>query len=146
MERLTEFTPWAALAGGLMIGTSAVLLMASVGRIAGISGLIYQVMKSNGHKEVRWHATLFLLGIFCAVPLWLMTMGVWPEQWVSDKFWQIGIAGGLVGFGAAFGNGCTSGHGVCGISRGSLRSILATVTFMLTAMLTVWIVRHYFGA
>lgn len=146
MELTTEFTPWASLAGGLMIGASTVLLMASVGRIAGISGLIYQLMKSSQEEEARWYAALFLLGLICASPLWLIVTGTWPDQSVSDNFWQMGAAGSLVGFGAAFGNGCTSGHGVCGISRGSIRSILATIVFMLAGILTVWVVRHYFGA
>lgn len=76
----------------------------------------------------------------------MIVSGGWPQQWVPSNLLLMALAGLLVGFGATYGNGCTSGHGVCGISRGSARSIVATVTFMATAFVTVFVMRHVLGA
>jgi hypothetical protein len=141
----TTFTPWLSLGGGLMIGASAVLLMATNGRIAGISGLTSRIFARGTDGEARGVSALFVLGLLLAAPLWLLVSGDWPQQWVPSSPLLMAAAGLLVGFGAVFGNGCTSGHGVCGISRGSMRSIAATVTFMATAALTVLVVRHGLG-
>lgn len=141
----TEFTPWASLGGGMMIGAAAVLLMATNGRIAGISGLTSRVFAHGTDGEARGVSALFVLGLLLAAPLWLLTSGSWPQQWVPSNPALMAVAGLLVGFGAVFGNGCTSGHGVCGISRGSARSIVATAVFMAAAFVTVLVVRHGFG-
>lgn len=142
----TEFTPWLSLGGGMMIGASAVLLMATNGRIAGISGLTSKLFARDSDGEARGVSALFVLGLLLAAPLWLLVAGDWPKQWVPSNPVLMAAAGLLVGFGATYGNGCTSGHGVCGISRGSARSIVATITFMATAFVTVFVIRHLIGA
>ncbi|MBB3995630.1 hypothetical protein GGR95_003292 [Sulfitobacter undariae] len=142
----TEFTPWLSLGGGMMIGASAVLLMATNGRIAGISGLTSRVFARSSDAEARGVSALFVLGLLLAAPLWQLISGDWPQQWVPSSPVLMAFAGLLVGFGATYGNGCTSGHGVCGISRGSTRSIVATLTFMATAFATVFVMRHLIGA
>lgn len=142
----TEFTPWLSLGGGMIIGASAVLLMATNGRIAGISGLTSKLFSRNTDGEARGVSALFVLGLLLAAPLWLLVSGGWPQQWVPSSPGLMAMAGLLVGFGATYGNGCTSGHGVCGISRGSGRSIVATATFMATASFTVLVIRHLIGA
>ncbi|MBY6055435.1 YeeE/YedE family protein [Leisingera daeponensis] len=142
----TEFTPWLSLGGGMMIGASAVLLMATNGRIAGISGLTAKIFTRSSDGEARGVSALFVLGLLLAAPQWLLVSGGWPQQWVPSSPVLMAVAGLLVGFGASYGNGCTSGHGVCGISRGSARSIVATVTFMATAFATVFVMRHLIGA
>jgi uncharacterized membrane protein YedE/YeeE len=80
-----------------------------------------------------------------AAPIWMLVSGDWPQQWVPSSPALMAVAGLLVGFGATYGNGCTSGHGVCGISRGSMRSIVATLTFMAAAFVTVFVTRHVIG-
>ncbi|PVA05280.1 YeeE/YedE family protein [Thalassorhabdomicrobium marinisediminis] len=142
----TEFTPWLSLGGGMLIGASAVMLMATNGRIAGISGLTSRIFARASDSEARGVSALFVLGLLLAAPLWRLASGAWPVQTVPDSPILMAVAGALVGFGATYGNGCTSGHGVCGISRGSARSIVATVTFMTTAIATVFITRHLIGA
>ncbi|MFG6568423.1 YeeE/YedE family protein [Sulfitobacter sp. 1A13679] len=141
----TEFTPWLSLGGGALIGASAVLLMATNGRIAGISGLTSRLFARDSDGEARGVSFFFVLGLLLAAPLWLLVSGGWPQQWVPSNPVLMAVAGLLVGFGATYGNGCTSGHGVCGISRGSARSIVATVTFMATAFVTVFVMRHVNG-
>ncbi|NDU99856.1 YeeE/YedE family protein [Pseudoroseicyclus tamaricis] len=138
----TAFTPLASLGGGLMIGASALLLMATNGRIAGISGLTSRIFARATDGEARGVSALFILGLLLAAPLWWLVSGGWPEQRVPSSPLLMAVAGLLVGFGAILGGGCTSGHGVCGISRGSARSIVATVTFMTAAVLTVLVTRH----
>ncbi|MHA6288299.1 YeeE/YedE family protein [Maricaulis sp. CAU 1757] len=142
----TEFTPFLSLIGGLMIGLSAVLLMAGTGRIAGISGLTSRLLKSDCGPSDRSLSLTFLVGLLLAAPIGLLVTGQWPQQTVSDNLPLMAVAGLLVGFGSVFGNGCTSGHGVCGISRGSARSLVATAVFMLTAILTVLVQRHLISA
>jgi uncharacterized membrane protein YedE/YeeE len=141
----TEFTPWLSLGGGMMIGASAVLLMATNGRIAGISGLTSKIFARSSGGEARGVSALFVLGLLLAAPLWVMVSGEWPQQWVPSSPSLMIVAGLLVGFGATYGNGCTSGHGVCGISRGSARSVAATITFMAAAFVTVFFMRHLIG-
>lgn len=141
----TSFTPWLSLGGGLLIGASAVLLMATNGRVAGISGLTSRVFARSTDSEARGVSALFVLGLLLAAPIWLLTSGEWPQQWVPSSPALMAVAGLLVGFGATYGNGCTSGHGVCGISRGSLRSVAATATFMTAAVVTVFVTRHLIG-
>ena len=141
----TEFTPFASLLGGGIIGLSAVVLLATQGRIAGISGIVSSILPPSVDKAGLPQGIIFLIGLLLAAPLWFVLTGAAPVQMVSSNGLLLVIAGLLVGFGAVMGNGCTSGHGVCGISRGSARSIAATMTFMATASVTVFVLRHVLG-
>ena len=141
----TEFTPFASLLGGGLIGLSAVMLLATHGRIAGISGIVSRILPPSVDKAGLPQGIIFLIGLLLAAPLWFVLTGAAPVQMVSSNGLLSVIAGLLVGFGAVMGNGCTSGHGVCGISRGSARSIAATMTFMATAFVTVFVLRHVVG-
>ena len=141
----TEFTPFASLLGGGIIGLSAVVLLATQGRIAGISGIVSRILPPSIDKAGLPQGIIFLIGLLLAAPLWFVLTGAAPVQMVSSNGLLLVIAGLLVGFGAVMGNGCTSGHGVCGISRGSARSIAATMTFMATAFVTVIVLRHVVG-
>lgn len=141
----TEFTPFASLLGGGIIGLSAVVLLATQGRIAGISGIVSRILPPSVDKAGLPQGIIFLIGLLLAAPLWFVLTGAAPVQMVSSNGLLLVIAGLLVGFGAVMGNGCTSGHGVCGISRGSARSIAATMTFMATAPVTVFVLRHVLG-
>ena len=141
----TEFTLFASLLGGGLIGLSAVMLLATHGRIAGISGIVSRILPPSVDKAGLPQGIIFLIGLLLAAPLWFVLTGAAPVQMVSSNGLLLVIAGLLVGFGAVMGNGCTSGHGVCGISRGSARSIAATMTFMATAFVTVFVLRHVVG-
>jgi len=141
----TEFTPFASILGGGIIGLSAVVLLATQGRIAGISGIVSRILPPSVDKAGLPQGIIFLIGLLLAAPLWFVLTGAAPVQMVSSNGLLLVIAGLLVGFGAVMGNGCTSGHGVCGISRGSARSIAATMTFMATASVTVFVLRHVLG-
>lgn len=139
----TTFTPLVSLGGGLLIGLSAVLLMATLGRIMGATGVLGGIVLPASGREFAWRAAL-VAGMVTA-PVLLAAFGspVTVEVPVSTAML---IGGGLlVGFGAATGSGCTSGHGVCGMARLSPRSIVATLTFMAATALTVFIVRHVIG-
>jgi len=139
---LTPFTPWTAAAGGLLIGGAAALLLITNGRIAGISGILGgALVRAPGDRLWR---VCFLLGL----PLGALAMGVARgglEIQLPASPTALVIAGLLVGFGTQLGSGCTSGHGVCGMARGSRRSLVATILFMLTGALTVHWVRHGIG-
>lgn len=140
---MTEFTPVASLLGGALIGAATVWLMASTGRIAGISGILASIFPP---KNARTYSALtFLVGMLLAAPIYHLATGGAPVQAVSENLPLLAIAGLLVGFGTVLGNGCTSGHGICGISLFSMRSILATLTFMAVAILTVYVTRHVIG-
>lgn len=141
---MTEFTPFSALAGGMMIGLSAVLLMLWEGRIAGISGIVGRLLPPYGDDGVRSRLG-FVLGLVAA-PLLLQAAGQHVAQTVSSNLPLMAAAGLLVGFGSIWGNGCTSGHGVCGLARLSARSAVATCVFMTVAIVTVFVVRHVMGA
>ena len=141
----TEFTPFASLLGGGIIGLSAVVLLATQGRIAGISGIVSRILPPSVDKAGLPQGIIFLIGLLLAAPLWFVLTGAAPVQMVSSNGLLLVIAGLLVGFGAVMGNGCTSGHGVCGISRGSARSIAATMTFMATGFVTVFVLSHVMG-
>jgi uncharacterized membrane protein YedE/YeeE len=140
---VSHFTPWSSLLGGMLIGASASALFLCNGRIAGISGILGGLIQ-RVQGETAWRvwflAGLLLggLGLELAAPMRLGGSTVSLPLTV--------VAGLLVGFGTRLGNGCTSGHGVCGISRGSKRSIVATVTFMATGALATFVVRHVLGA
>tara|TARA_A100001015_G_scaffold216667_1_gene243339 strand:+ start:48 stop:473 length:426 start_codon:yes stop_codon:yes gene_type:complete len=139
----TEFTPLSSLIGGMLIGLSAVILLITNGRIAGISGIISRLLPPSIHKPDFSQGLLFLTGLILSIPLWYFINGSMPVQFISENYLILSMAGLLVGFGAVLGNGCTSGHGVCGISRLSTRSITATGTFMMTSFLTVLLLRHF---
>ena len=141
----TEFTPFASLLGGGLIGLSAVVLLAAHGRIAGISGIVLRILPPSVDKVGLPQGIIFLIGLLLAAPLWFAITGAAPVQVVSSNGLLLVIAGLLVGFGSVMGDGCTSGHGVCGISRGSARSIAATMTFMATGFVTVFVLRHVMG-
>ncbi|WP_022711576.1 YeeE/YedE family protein [Pseudochrobactrum sp. AO18b] len=138
---MENFTPWSALGGGLLIGLSAVLLMLFEGRIAGISGIVSRLFPPYSDSRFLSRAG-FVLGLLAAPFLYLLFTGALPAITVASDPVLMSIAGLLVGFGAVLGSGCTSGHGVCGISRLSPRSLLATTLFMAAGFITVFIMRH----
>tara|TARA_Y100000815_G_scaffold191917_1_gene175306 strand:+ start:601 stop:1032 length:432 start_codon:yes stop_codon:yes gene_type:complete len=135
------FTPLSALLGGALIGAAAALLMLFNGRIAGISGLVGRLLASPaGNGE----ALLFVLGLLLAPWLYLALAGELAVQ-VDAGPVALVVAGLLVGFGSRLGSGCTSGHGVCGLSRLSLRSLVATLSFMGAGFAIVFFLRHLLG-
>jgi uncharacterized membrane protein YedE/YeeE len=140
---MTEFTPWASLIGGALIGLSAVLMMLVEGRIAGISGIATRLLPP--FKAGLAGPLGFVAGLVAAPFAVMAVTGAPVLQAVSSNVPLMAGAGLLVGFGAGFGGGCTSGHGVCGLSRLSPRSIVATATFMAVAIGVVFTVRHGFG-
>lgn len=137
---MTEFTPWDSAAGGALIGLSAVWLMAANGRIAGVSGILNRLLPPYGDNLLLDRA-VFVAGLVCAPVVYLAAGGT-VVQTVSDSPVLLAVAGLLVGFGTTIGSGCTSGHGVCGLSRLSARSLVATVTFMAAGVITVFVARH----
>jgi len=140
---MTEFTPGSALAGGLMMGASASLLLILNGRIAGISGIVAGLFQRD-LREFSWRVA-FVVGVLLAPLLYGMIFGPLPPVTFDASAGVIVVAGLFVGFGTRLGSGCTSGHGVCGLSRGSPRSLLATGVFMITAIVTVLVTRHLIG-
>jgi uncharacterized membrane protein YedE/YeeE len=140
---MTDFTPGSALAGGLLIGASASLLLILNGRIAGISGIVAGLFQRD-FREVGWRAA-FVVGVVLAPLLYQAVLGPLPPITFDASMGLIAVAGLLVGFGTRLGSGCTSGHGVCGLSRASPRSLVATSVFMVTALVTVFITRHLIG-
>ena len=137
-----HFTPWPALAGGLMLGLASAMFILMNGRILGISGILGGLLRIQP-GEVGWRLT-FLLGMASA-PLVLslvLPAGFIEAPRIEAGYGAIAIAGLLVGFGTRYGSGCTSGHGVCGLSRLSLRSLVSTLTFMAFGFLVVYVLRH----
>jgi len=141
---MENFTPVSALIGGVLIGTSAAMLLVLNGRIAGISGILGGLLHA-GRSEIGWRAA-FLVGLLAAPFLYRMFGGTLPPVVLDAPTWLLISAGLAVGFGTRLGAGCTSGHGVCGIGRGSPRSIVATLVFMTTAIITVLLTRHILGS
>ncbi|MET3106654.1 putative membrane protein YedE/YeeE [Oxalobacteraceae bacterium GrIS 2.11] len=138
-----HFTPVASLIGGGLIGLAAAVLLLWNGRIAGISGIIGGILSDLSRRATAdiWWRLLFLSGLLAAP--WVYTwFAVMPETVIDAKPAVLIAAGLLVGFGTRLGSGCTSGHGICGLSRLSLRSMIATLSFMLSGFLTVFVVRH----
>lgn len=140
---MTEFTPGSALAGGLLIGASASLLLILNGRIAGISGIVAGLFQRD-LREVAWRAA-FVVGVVLAPLLYGVLFSRLTTVTFDASTGVILIAGLLVGFGTRLGTGCTSGHGVCGLSRASPRSLVATALFMVTAIVTVLVTHHLIG-
>ena len=138
----TAFTPWSALAGGALIGLAAALFIHANGRIAGISGIVGGLLRpSPGDRAWR---LAFVLGMVAAPLLWSLAATLPPLIIAAD--WPLLIVAGLiVGISTRYGAGCTSGHGVCGISRLSPRSLVATLAFMGSGFVTVYVVRHCMG-
>jgi uncharacterized membrane protein YedE/YeeE len=138
----TSFTPVTSLVGGGMIGLAAVLLMWATGRIAGVSGIAVRLFPPYEDREFAGRLA-FVAGLVVApVLVWLVT-GSLPTQTIAAGPAVLIIGGLLTGFGSVWGSGCTSGHGVCGLSRLSVRSLVATMTFMAAGMATVFVMRHW---
>lgn len=142
METITQFTPWASLGGGVLIGIAAILLMAIHGRIAGMTAILSGVIPPLGN-DWTWRLA-FLLGAIIAPLIYLASGGLVPFA-VPVGNGALVIGGLIVGIGVFFGSGCTSGHGVCGMARLSPRSIVATGVFMIATFITVFIIRHGLG-
>ncbi len=139
---MENFTPVSALTGGLLIGLASVWLLAANGRIAGIAGILHG-LAARLPGDAAWRAW-FIAGLVAAGFLW-HALGLAPAPRDGFGLGWVVASGLLVGLGTRMGNGCTSGHGVCGLGRFSLRALVAVVTFMVTGAIAVSIVRHVFG-
>ena len=137
----TPFTPYASLIGGVLIGLSAVLVMALFGRVAGIAGIARGAFGMSGAGDWTWRLA-FVAGLIAAPLVVTLLTGEGVTQTVSENLPAMIVAGLLVGVGTALGSGCTSGHGVCGLARLSPRSLVAVVTFMVAAAATVFLLRN----
>ncbi|MEC7257741.1 MAG: YeeE/YedE thiosulfate transporter family protein [Pseudomonadota bacterium] len=140
---ITEFTPIASLAGGILIGLSAVLLMLVLGRVMGATGILAGFVAPSG--DAAWRGAV-LAGMVTGPLVYLAVTGDWPVVQVPISVVMLIVGGLIVGVGVTLGAGCTSGHGVCGMARLSPRSIVATLTFMIFTFATVYVVRHVIGA
>ena len=134
------FTPISGFIGGILIGLAATLLLLANGRIAGVSGIIGGVL-SPARGDVAWRV-LFMVGLWLSGLVYWLVYGQLFLVEIGAGWPTLIAAGVLVGFGTRLGGGCTSGHGVCGVARSSKRSIVATLTFMLTAIITVYVTQH----
>lgn len=138
----THFTPWTALAGGVLLGLASAAFVLINGRILGISGIVGGLLRPRV-GDVGWRVA-FVLGMLAAPALYWLVAG--PTQPRIDAGWGTVVAAGLlVGVGTRYGSGCTSGHGVCGLSRMSPRSLIATLAFMGAGFVTVFLMRHAFA-
>ncbi|MBY5973802.1 YeeE/YedE family protein [Ferrimonas balearica] len=142
---MTEFTPLTSAFGGALVGLSAVLLMALHGRILGATGIVGGLMRFDNASDWALRAAL-LLGMLAAPTALLLVTGTGPTIDIPVSTPTILLSGVIVGFGTFFGGGCTSGHGICGNARFSRRSITATISFMIGAFVTVFVIRHVIGA
>ncbi len=140
---MENFTPYSALAGGLLIGAAATLLLWFNGRVAGISSITGSLLTPRS-GEVLWRV-IFLVGLVAGVAVFYAAFGGAPLTRASYSSGLLIAAGLLVGFGTSLGGGCTSGHGVCGLGRLSLRSLVATVTFLLVGIAATFVSRHIVG-
>ena len=136
-----HFTPWSALAGGLLIGLAAALLLLVNGRILGVSGIVGGLFFAKT-AESQWRVA-FVAGLLLSAIIY-KRIGDFSTSQIDASWSVLVVAGLLVGYGTRLGSGCTSGHGICGVSRGSPRSIVATVCFMLAGVLSTYIARHLF--
>ena len=139
---MTEPNIFGGLIGGALIGLAAVLLLALNGRIAGVSGILGGLITSTSRGERFWHLA-FIFGLIAGAGLYVLARGGLPLELQAGGLTLL-LSGLLVGVGTRLGSGCTSGHGVCGLARRSPRSLMATMTFMVTAALTVFLTRHVF--
>lgn len=140
----TAFTPLQSTFGGVLIGLSAVLLMLTLGRVMGATGILAGVLRPNHATDAVWRLAL-LLGMATGPLVVLAATGQMPAVEVPVSNAALVAGGVIVGIGVTYGSGCTSGHGVCGMARFSPRSIVATLTFMATTFATVFVVRHVLG-
>jgi uncharacterized protein len=138
-----NFTPYSALLGGSLLGLSACLLMLSLGRVAGISGIVAGLFAA-AHDDRSWRSA-FVLGLIAGCFVVRLARADGEPIVITAGVPALVLAGLLVGFGTRLGNGCTSGHGVCGLARLSPRSLAATLTFMAAGALTVFVMRHGIG-
>ncbi|HEX9275930.1 MAG TPA: YeeE/YedE family protein [Casimicrobiaceae bacterium] len=138
----TAFTPWSAAIGGVIIGAAVALFVFVNGRIAGISGIVGGLLRPAS-GDVAWRLA-FVAGLLAA-PMLYMLAATLPPIMIEASYPTLIVAGLLVGIGTRYGAGCTSGHGVCGISRVSPRSLVATLLFMAAGFATVYVVRHVIG-
>lgn len=138
-----NFTPWTALAGGALIGLASALFILFNGRIAGITGILGGLLRPK-LRDIGWRLA-FIIGLIAAPFAWLLFAPL-PAIQIEASNTLLAVAGLIVGIGTRYGSGCTSGHGVCGISRLSPRSIIATIAFMATGVITVYVARHMLGA
>lgn len=138
-----HFTPWRSLAGGAVIGLAAAGLIVLNGRIAGISGILGNLMPRQGTAGDRLWRAMFLAGMLLAAPMWRLAWPL-PQPDIQATAPLLILAGLLVGIGTRHASGCTSGHGVCGLSRGSPRSLAATTAFMAAGFAVVYVVRHLY--
>jgi uncharacterized protein len=134
-----HFTPWSSSLGGILIGVAAAILLLLTGRIAGISGVIGGLLTPR-RSDIAWRFA-FVGGLLAAPVIWLFFAPAIAPR-IDTGFGTLALAGVLVGAGTSYGSGCTSGHGVCGLSRLSVRSLAATLMFMVAGFVTVFIVRH----
>jgi uncharacterized membrane protein YedE/YeeE len=141
----TAFTPLQSVGGGALIGLAAVLLMATMGRVMGATGILAGLIQPTGFSDWSWRAAT-VAGMISGPLVVMLITGQFPEVQVPISTTMLIIGGFIVGIGVTFGAGCTSGHGVCGMARLSPRSIAATLTFMLTTAITVYVIRHVLGA
>ena len=135
-----HFTPWASLAGGVLIGIAAAMLVLLNGRVAGISGIVGGLLAPR-RGEIGWRLA-FVGGLLIAPAVMLVAFNELPAPRIDASFGTLVLAGLLVGIGTSYGSGCTSGHGVCGLARLSPRSLVATLAFMGAGMATVFVLRH----
>jgi uncharacterized protein len=133
------FTPWPALAGGVLIGVAAAMLVLVNGRIAGISGIVGGALRA-GAGDRGWRFA-FIIGLVAA-PVVYRLFAALPPIRIDANYAALAIAGFVVGLGTRYGGGCTSGHGVCGLARLSPRSLVATLSFMAAGFVTVYVLRH----
>jgi hypothetical protein len=139
---MTIFEPWLALAGGILIGLASVMLMLTIGRIAGICGILLSALQGADAREGTWRLA-FLSGLpLGAFVVWAVGLKDWSAMSLPASPMMTILAGIAVGTGTTLGSGCTSGHGICGLARLSPRSIAATCVFMIVAALTVFVTRH----
>ncbi|HEX2727410.1 MAG TPA: YeeE/YedE family protein [Beijerinckiaceae bacterium] len=134
-----HFTPWSSFGGGILIGVAAAMLLLFNGRIAGVSGIVGGLLAPRG-GDIAWRIA-FVLGLLLAAVAFV-PFGKMPMPRIEAGFGMLVAAGLLVGIGTSYASGCTSGHGVCGLSRLSPRSLAATVAFMGAGIVTVFVVRH----
>jgi len=138
---MNDFAPLSGLVGGVLIGAAAVLLWLGLGRIAGISGILASLARA---RDRGWRLA-FLVGLIAAPLLYGLAGGALPEPNITGSHAALVAGGLLVGYGTRLGGGCTSGHGVCGLARLSLRSLVATCVFLGAGMATVFVARHLIG-